>query len=405
MKVLYIHAVGPWGGSSRSLLESIKNFPDGSIEPCFILAKGSSNQYFDKLSNEIITVNGLTRFDNTEYSYYQRFRWLVLLRELYFFPFTLFAIAKARKKFKKIDLIHINDLVDIIPLFLVKILFNKPTVIHVRCVSRLNQKALRTRVVSWILKKYADAIISIDETTKSSLCYSLNIDVIHNSFTPIYSEKLDKIFNDRISRLEFNKFKVGFVGSLMKGKGIFELLDAANIVINSGYDVLFLYVGGEAPMNKGFIGWLIKKLGLRHYMKDELENKIKEYGLENHVLLLGYTNDVQRAYEKMNVICVPGHYDAPGRQVIEAAFSGVPTILAITKPKPDTLIPFITGLHVPIKDANKLAEAIIYCIKNPIKTKQMGEEAKNLARKNFTPTVNSKKILEVYKRVLTNKNK
>lgn len=404
MKVLYIHAVGPWGGSSRSLFEAISNLPENSVDPYFILVEGTSLNYFSKISKNIITTKGLTRFDNTQYGHYRGLRWLILLRELYHLPFTFNAIYKAKKQFKNVDIIHVNDFLELIPMLFAKFMFKAPVVMHVRCVSRLKKKSIRTYFVDKIIKKYANAIVSIDETTKASLSPDLKVDVIHNSFTAKYADIEDKEFNSKIGALKNDSFKIGFVGSLMHAKGIFELVEAARILKEKGKNADILFVGGEAPFGKGIKEWVIRSLGFRQFMKKQLMEKIKEYKLESSIYLSGHTNDIQRAYEKMDVICVPGHADAPGRQVIEAAFSSVPTILAITNPIKDTLQHMETGIAVPLRNNEKLAEAIEYFIDRPEEAKRMGNNARELAALNFDPKRNSKKILEIYKRIFTLKN-
>ncbi len=75
-------------------------------------------------------------------------------------------------------------------------------------------------------------------------------------------------------------------------------------------------------------------------------------------------------------------------------------ILAISKPKSDTLVQHKTGIAVPIRDAEKLAEAIIFCINNKEKLKKMGKMLLIL-QKNFDPK-NSLKILKIYKNILNN---
>ena len=39
--------------------------------------------------------------------------------------------------------------------------------------------------------------------------------------------------------------------------------------------------------------------------------------------------NIAQAYARMDVICFPSHYDAPGRPIFEAAFLKVPSIAAV----------------------------------------------------------------------------
>jgi glycosyltransferase involved in cell wall biosynthesis len=400
MKVLYIDGVGPFGGASRSLYEAVRALPKGEVQVYFVATQGSVVPYYSELAIDLIAAMGLTRFDNTNYSYYRGLRWIVVLRELVHLPSTVFALIRAKSRWKDIDLIHVNEITELLPMLLARWLFKVPVVVHVRSLARSDNNSLRCRWVNGVLRNKVAAVVAIDESVRSSLPPDLSVNVIHNSFTPKYAANRDEEFFSKISRLNTSSFKVGFVGNLLLVKGLFDLLDAAKIVCERGHNVEFLIVGDVARNDKGLKAWILSKLGLAQDIKSELLNKIKQYGLEDKFHLLGATHDIQRAYEKFDVLCFPSHFNAPGRPIFEAAFSGVPCIAAIEEPKPDTVIHKQTGLTVPPKDPAKLAEAIIYFASAPGEAKRMGANAKALAEQNFTPATNAQKLLTIYRRIL-----
>jgi hypothetical protein len=183
MKVLYIDAVGPFGGASRSLFEMVRRLAADSVEPYFVMQKGTAQAYYGRVAKSIITTRGLTRFDNTRATHYRGVRWLVVLRELYHFPFTVLALVRAKRRWGKVDLIHVNELVDIVPGLIAKLLFRAPLLVHVRSLQWTNSSAQRTRWINRILRRHADAVVAIDENTRATLPADLPVDVIHNSFT------------------------------------------------------------------------------------------------------------------------------------------------------------------------------------------------------------------------------
>ena len=79
------------------------------------------------------------------------------------------------------------------------------------------------------------------------------------------------------------------------------------------------------------------------------------------------------------------------------------SIVSVNTPLSDTLIHGETGLAIPAKDPQKLAEAILYFANNPIEIKRMGANARQLAISNFDPATNAKRLLEVYNRVVFSK--
>lgn len=60
--------------------------------------------------------------------------------------------------------------------------------------------------------------------------------------------------------------------------------------------------------------------------------------------LLGFVGDVRALYPKLDVLCFPSHLNAAGPSRFEAAFYGVPSVVAIDKPLPDAVLHGITGL-------------------------------------------------------------
>lgn len=101
IRVLYIDGVGPFGGASRSLFEAIRALPSGSVEGYFLAAEGTALDYYRRVAKDVVVTRGLTRFDNTQYSYYRGARWLVLLREAFHMPFTLASVVCAKLKWRK----------------------------------------------------------------------------------------------------------------------------------------------------------------------------------------------------------------------------------------------------------------------------------------------------------------
>jgi glycosyltransferase involved in cell wall biosynthesis len=400
-KVLYIDGVGPFGGSSRSLFEMVRILSKDAVDPYFIVAHGTALNFYGKVARDIVATRGLTRFDNTRYSHYRGVRWLVLMREIFHFPFTVAALLKGQKKWKKVDLIHVNEVTEIIPGLIAKYLFNAPLVVHVRSLQQVDDKSLRTRWVNAMLRRHAAAIIAINENTRSTLPVDLDVQVIQNSFTAACAPQPDPIIISKLNALHSPSLKVGFVGNLHHSKGLFDLLDAANIIRKSNRNVEFVIVGGVTKSDRGLKAWTLEKVGLAQDVQARLFEKIQEYGLHDSFHLLGATTDIQCVYERLDVICFPSHYDAPGRPVFEAAFSGVPSIVSVNKPRADTLIDGETGIAIPARAPQKLAEAILYFADHPEEVVRMGRNAKRLAEENFEPASNAHKLFSIYTKVST----
>jgi glycosyltransferase involved in cell wall biosynthesis len=150
-----------------------------------------------------------------------------------------------------VDLIHLNEFTGLVPMLIARHLFKVPVIVHVRSVARDDRHSLRTRLVNWILKEKAAAVVAIDQNVRASLPASLPVDVVHNAFTPGPGRELDCDFQAKLDQLRKSSFKVGFVGNLLRVKGLYDLIEAARIIKMADIDVEFVIghcvaFGGES---------------------------------------------------------------------------------------------------------------------------------------------------------------
>lgn len=404
LKVLYLGGVGPFGGASRSLYEAVGALPEGEVSPHFLMPRGTAMNFYRRVAADTLAIRGVTRFDHTRATYYRRLRWLVTLRELSHMPFMIAGLRAARRRWPDIDLIHVNEITEIIPGILAKRMFGVPMVIHVRSLVHTDLTQRRTRWLHRMLRKHADAIIAIDETVRASLPHDLRVDIIHNSFTAKPIEVPDAGYLAQLETLRPSALKVGFVGNLFRTKGIVELLQAAHLIKQAGGDVQFLIVGGATAATKGPKALALRAVGLANNVGDDVRRMIVELGLEQDFVMLGPTADIQRVYPHMNVLAFPSHLDACGRPVFEAAFFGVPSIVAVGRPTADTLVHGETGLAIPTPDPQLIADAVLTLERNRAEAQRMGRNAKALAERNFLPATNSRRLLELYRKFVSTKS-
>lgn len=398
LRVLYLHFTGPFGGASRSLFEAVRSFPPSAVQPAFVTQRGSAREFFSMLG-EVIETTGMTQFDNTRYSYYRGLRWLVALREVAFLPSTLLALWRAKRRWKEVDIIHVNEFSGVIALRMARRWFDVPAVVHVRSVLRTEPRSWRTRWLNHMFRYHVQGIVAIDENVRASLPADLRVEVIHNGFSPKLTFSADKLFECKLARLRPESFKVGFVGNLLVVKGIYELIEAARLTKERGLDVEFVIVGDDARSSRGPKALLLKALRLQQNVRAEIEVSLDRHGLRDRVHLVGFTRDIATVYRHMQVLAFPSHYDAPGRPIFEAAFFGVPSIVAVREPKPDTLIDGETGIAIAPRSALELAAAIERMAADREATARMGEAARRMAERNFNAQNNAQQLLHLYNRV------
>ncbi len=400
LSVLYVHHAGAFGGASRSLLELIEGFPAGSVTPRLVTQRGSVARIFAGRGVEVVEAAGISQFDHTQYNHYRGKRWLVLLREIFYLSFSLLAFLRARSKWRDIDLIHVNEVVALVPVILGKIMFRCPVVVHVRSVQEMRHGPLRSRFISRMLRRYADAVIVIDETVRRSMPPDVAVEVVHNAYStrPAKTEptRADALLPPRRPGV----LRVAMVGSALAFKGVREFVEAARLCREQSLAVEFLMVGVGASETGGLVKRMLRAAGFTHDAGDEVRRLVEEYGLKDSVYLLGFTPDIDQVYGNIDVLCFPSHLDAVGRPVFEAAFWKVPSIVAVRDPQPDTMIHRRTGLCIEPGDPSAIAEAVSYFCRDRSEVARMGEAARQLALENFDSRKNAALVLDIYQRAI-----
>jgi len=399
IRVLYVHHAGVYGGASRSLLEMLAAFPPGTVAAHAVVPHGRVADMLEAAGVPLIRARGIAQFDCTRYGHYRGLRWLILLREAAYLPATIGALREAARRWPGIEIVHVNDTTLVPAIALVKRLFDARLVVHARALLAGPRAPRRMRWLGRMLARRADAMIAIDQTVRATLPAGIRADVVHNGFAPGLAASSPSSASP-LAHLSPSSFKIAMVGSLSAMKGVYEFVEAAHIVASQGLDVDFILVGDEVRRIAGLRGALLRLLGFARPVRAELERRIAGYGLTQRVHFLGFTTEIKAIYDAIDVICFPSHLDAPGRPVFEAAFSSVPSIVAVRNPTPDTLVHAETGLTIPARDPQALAEAIAGLARDRAAARRMGEQARLLALRNFDVRRNAACVLDIYRRVL-----
>jgi glycosyltransferase involved in cell wall biosynthesis len=386
--VLYLHHYGNFGGASRSLLELLHGLPQRSVIPHVITAQGQFAAILHNEGIQVIACRSLALFDNTRYSYYRGLRWFVLLRELMSIPSTVAALFRARRAWPGIQLIHANEITLLPTAILARFIFRVPLIVHVRAVQS-ERRNLRSRMVARFLRDFASRVIAIDRTVRESLPADVHVEIVHNSLN-VSRERHS--LNTHSSR----PFTVGMIGTLQRAKGCLDFVRAAAICKTRGIDAKFLVIGQSARQQAGLLHKIAKLLKLSQEIESELREIIEQNNLQEYVELQGFRENLEPVYASMDVVCFPSFYDAPGRPIFEAALFGVPSIAAISNPKPDTFIPGITGLAIPSSNPTALADAILSLVNDTDMCKRLGRQAQTMALENFDPVKNAQRVLIIY---------
>lgn len=108
---------------------------------------------------------------------------------------------------------------------------------------------------------------------------------------------------------------------------------------------------------KDFPDWNVKVLG-DGILKEELENKVRNLGIENSFLMPGGVKDVNAELEASDILCLTSEYEGFGIVLIEAMIKHVPVMAFEYVGVHDIIDNGVDGFVVPFGDVDEYAEKL-----------------------------------------------
>jgi glycosyltransferase involved in cell wall biosynthesis len=99
---------------------------------------------------------------------------------------------------------------------------------------------------------------------------------------------------------------------------------------------------------------------------------LRAAGLGHRLRLLGYRDDVPALLAAADVLVLPSYYEGLPMSVIEAMLSGLPVVASDLPGIREQVVPEVTGLLVPPRDAAALAAALGRVVRDPALRAAMG---------------------------------
>lgn len=179
---------------------------------------------------------------------------------------------------------------------------------------------------------------------------------------------------------------IGFVGRFSPGKGHEELLRAAATVCKETPSARFVVVG-EAS-----------------YGEEEYEREIRalhhSLGLEETVLFAGFRRDIPDVMASFDLFAFPSHAEAFGLVLVEAMAMERPTVSTDCDGVVDIAVQGVTGLMVPPKQADALAQALLTLVRDPALRASMGTEGRKRVLDRFDGHRQVERLEQIYVELL-----
>ena len=173
---------------------------------------------------------------------------------------------------------------------------------------------------------------------------------------------------------------------LLKDKGVYEFVKAAQIVNQSQKIAHFVLVGEPDPLNPSTV------------TKSELDHW-KERGT---IELVGWSSAMHDLISSASIVALPSFYgEGLPKILIEAAACGRAVVTTDHPGCRNAIEDGITGLLVPVRDANALAKAIMSLLDNPKRCAEMGRAGRRRAEKLYDENLVVEKHMDIYQGLLS----
>lgn len=234
----------------------------------------------------------------------------------------------------------------------------------------VNRKPI-VKFLSWIILKKFDKIIFISKYVKD----------FYDNFTKGINNR-DIIYNSAGNTCEYR---------------LQEIPETCNIVSVAGLNPaknIRMYAEIANELKKRRFNFKMRIIG-DGPLRGELEALIKEYSIENELILLGYQNP-KKYYEEAYIYIHPADREGFGIVIPEAMSAGLPVVVSNKGALPELVNNMENGIIVDAYNADEWADALIELYTNRTLYKDLSKNGYMTYRTKFTREIFAQKLDDVY---------
>ena len=246
---------------------------------------------------------------------------------------------------------------------------------------------------------FAHQVICVSHSIRNiavaeSICPESKIEVLHHgSSNGVDSDKFNRANVNPAQCQEFRQRweipgdapVLGFIGRLVRDKGIHELISAWNLIKEEFPSLHLLVVGpfeDHDPVDR------------------QIAQQIRQ---DPRIHPTGMIKEVLTAYGICQLIALPTYREGFPNVPLEAAAMELPIIATRVPGCMDAVVDGVTGILVPPRDAMALADAIRKLFKDPELRQRMGQAARERVVRDFKPEDIWEALYQEYVRLLKEK--
>ena len=199
--------------------------------------------------------------------------------------------------------------------------------------------------------------------------------------TERYRPQPDPVWFRRTFDLPAGAPAIAMIAQFIERKGHRTLLDAVPRILEKHPQTRFLLLG-------------------RGPLLTEIERRLRQASLDQHVLVGGFRDDLERVIPNLDLVVHPAQMEGLGVSLLQASACAVPIVAARAGGIPEAVRDGENGVLVPPADATALAEAVIALLGSPKRARAMGQRGREIMLSDFSIPAMVAGNLAVYRRVL-----
>jgi glycosyltransferase involved in cell wall biosynthesis len=280
-------------------------------------------------------------------------------------PFKLLSFAVMLKS-RKVDTLIINLSSDLKVAGLAARLAGKVRVIY----RRGSAIPVKSSIFNKFIFNYLidDILVNSEETGRT---------ILENNPRLFKQEKIHVIYNG-IDLNEFNK-QTGPAPYERQGDEII-LATVGRLSKQKGHDLLFEAI---SKLKKTGINFKLLVAGDGE-LKDEIVHNASEISLSDHVVFLGFLENIKPLLDSSDIFLLPSRWEGFGYVLVEAMACRKPVVAFHASSNPEIVADGKSGFLVKDFDTGEFAEMIFQLINNPQLRNQLGENGRKRVEERFT---------------------
>jgi glycosyltransferase involved in cell wall biosynthesis len=243
-----------------------------------------------------------------------------------------------------------------------------------------------------VLQQFIHTVIADAEFIKSCQINDMNmprdkLKVIYNGvnttrFAPSHNAQSEYILQE--FDLPDDSKIIVCIAQLIPEKGVVYLIEAVAQLMHQ-YPRLYVFLVGEGPQ------------------RDELQLKVQQLGLQNHIHFTGLRIDTESFLAAADIFVLLSVWEeAFAFSLLEAMAAGCPVVATRIGAIPESVIHQETGLLVPPRDPEAAAQAIQYLLDHDQEREQMGLSARKRVEDHFSLERWVSETIQLYEEILQN---